>query len=180
MRWKSEAHRYGAVAVTIHWTTALAIFGLLASGLAMGRLNDAGKTDLLRVHAIVGVSVLVLTLLRIAWWAFADRRPGDVSGQPRWQAAAAWAVHRLLYVVIIVMGISGIAMIALTGAGTILFGGEAGPLPSFHAVPPRAAHGTGYLVLSALIALHIGAALYHQFVRSDRLLGRMGIGAAPR
>jgi len=29
-----------------------------------------------------------------------------------------------------------------------------------------------------LLALHIGAALYHQFIRRDRLLSRMGVGAA--
>lgn len=179
MSWKSDGHRYGAVAMAMHWATALAIFGLLASGLIMDDMADqAAKTSILRVHVSIGIAVLVLTLLRLGWWAFADRKPEEPAGQPKWQAAAARWVHRLFYAVIIVMGASGIAMIALSGAGFILFAGAAGPLPDFELFPPRAAHGLAAWALMAMIAAHVAAALYHQLVRGDRLLGRMGLGSA--
>jgi len=179
MSWKSSGHRYGAVAMAMHWVTALAIFGLLVSGNIMDEMaDDAAKTGILRVHVLIGSGVLALTLLRIGWWAFADRRPADVAGQPRWQASAAWLVHRLFYVVIIVLGASGLAMIALSGAGYILFAGAPGPLPDFDAYTPRPAHGLAAWTMMGLIAAHVGAALYHQIVRKDRVLGRMGIGSA--
>lgn len=176
MAWKSDGHRYGAVATAMHWVTAAAIFGLLGSGLMLEEAAPAAKTQLLRVHAAVGILVFVLTLLRLSWWAFADRRPEEPAGQPRWQALAARTVHRLFYAVTLLMGASGIAMLALSGAASILFLGGAGALPDFNLYPPRIPHGLGAWAMMGLIAVHVGAALYHQFVRRDRLLERMGIG----
>jgi cytochrome b561 len=165
------------VAIAIHWVTAIALVGLLISGTqAAGNPDPVAKAAVLRVHAVVGAAVLVLTLVRIGWWWLVDRKPDEPAGTPRWQAAAARLVHRLLYVVIIVMGASGIAMVALSGAGEVLFGSSPRPLPDFTAYPPRAPHGAGATALMVLAALHAGAALYHQFVLRDRLLARMGIG----
>ena len=80
MRWKSTPERYGAVAVVIHWLTALAILGLLVSGfVAAGKADDAAKTALLRVHAAIGSVVLLLTLARIGWWLLVDARPALTS-----------------------------------------------------------------------------------------------------
>lgn len=176
MNWKSTADRYGRVAVLIHWVSALAIFGLLGSGLYLEDLADDGqKTSILRIHAIMGVAILLLTLVRIGWWAFVDRRPGHPAGMSRWQEISAAAVHGLLYVVMLVMAASGMAMIALSGAGDILFSGAPGPLPDFRDYLPRAPHGIGGRLLMALIAAHVGAALYHQFVLRDGLMRRIGL-----
>ena len=177
MRWKSTPGRYGAVAILIHWITAFAVIGLLASGLAAANQpDDAAKTAILRVHAAIGATILLLTLLRIAWWALVDTKPDPVAGLPGWQERASRLAHLLLYALVIVMGASGIGMMILSGAGTILYGGAAGPLPDFTLYPPRAAHGAAAFALLLVAALHVAAALHHQFVRRDRLLARMGIG----
>lgn len=177
MRGKSTSDRYGPVAIAIHWVTAIAIAGLLASGFqAAGMADPASKAALLRIHAGVGILVLVLTLLRIAWWWLADRKPVDPPSTPRWRAKAARAVHGLFYVVIFGMAASGIGMLVLSGAGAILFAGSPAPLPDFTLYPPRVPHGIGSRFLIALILFHTGAALYHQFVARDRLLARMGVG----
>lgn len=179
MKWTGDSHRYGAVAMAMHWATAAAILGLLGSGLIMeGMEADLSKLQLLRVHATIGILVLVLTLLRIAWWAFAERKPEEPAGMPSWQRTAARWVHRLFYIVILIMGASGLAMLALSGTGPILFAGAPGPLPDFALYPPRALHGLGAWIMMALIAAHVAAALYHQLVLKDRLLGRMGLGRA--
>ena len=177
MSLKSSENRYGTVAVAIHWLSALLVLGLLISGLtAAGMADQAAKVSILRIHAVVGSTVLVLTLARVAWWLFADRRPTDPAGMPRLQGRAAHAVHLLFYVALIGMAASGIGMLILSGAASILFGGAPGPLPDFLQYPPRIAHGFGAFFLVALIVAHLAAALYHQFVMRDRLLARMGIG----
>lgn len=177
MSLKSSETRYGTVAMVIHWLSALLILGLLISGFRAAGLDDAdSKAAILRIHAVVGVSVLALTLIRIAWWLFADRRPADPAGMPRIQGRAARAVHLLFYAALVGMAASGLGMIVLSGAGEILFGGAPGPLPNFTDYPPRFVHGFGAFVLLALVAAHLAAAAYHQFVMRDRLLSRMGIG----
>ena len=177
MNLRSAPQRYGPVAIAMHWVTAVAVLALLGSGLRAAGITDlAAKAALLRIHVVLGASVLVLTLIRLGWWWLVDRRPAGPAGTPRWQVRAAHVVHGLFYVVVLVMAASGIGMIVLSGAGTALFGGSAVALPDFTLYPPRAAHGLGADLLIALVLLHVAAALYHQFVLRDRLLARMGLG----
>lgn len=177
MRLKSTSDRYGAVAILIHWVAAALIVALLISGFRAANMTDPiAKAFVLRAHAVMGVSVLVLTLARIGWWWFADRKPAPVAGMSVLMTRVSAAAHILFYVLILGMAASGIGMMILSGAGEILFGGAKGALPDFWNYPPRIPHGIGARVLTALLVLHVGAALYHQFIRGDRLLGRMGIG----
>lgn len=172
---KSSATRYGSVAITVHWLSAAAILALLVLGFRAASMDDAAaKAALLRVHVPLGVFILALTVLRLAWW-MVDRKP-RLAGIAPWQAATARVVHALLYATIVAMGASGIGMIVLSGAGPILFGGAPRALPTFSAYAPHVPHALGAFVLLGLLAVHVGAALYHQVVRRDRLLARMGIG----
>ena len=170
----SEKDRYGAVAVTIHWVTALAILLLLTSGLVAANMAGDVPVNLIRIHVALGVSVFVLTLLRIVWWFVVDTRPAEIGGMPRWQSLAARAVHVLLYVSVLAMGVSGIGLLVLSNALPALAGGA--PLPDFSTFAPFVVHGLAARLLIGLLVLHIGAALFHHFVRRDGLLARMGIG----
>lgn len=170
---KSSETSYGSVAVTIHWLSAILIIVVLGTGFRAGSLTDPGaKVDVLRVHASLAIVVILLTLARIVWWWFADRRPDPVAGLPRWQHISARVVHILFYVVILSMGASGIGMLVLSGAGPVVFGGE-GQLPDFWNFLPRVPHGIGARLMVALLVVHASAALYHQYIRRDGTLRRM-------
>ena len=174
MRLKSTTDRYGIVAVSIHWLSALLIIVLIASGFrAASTVDAAAKAAILRVHVPIAIAVLALTVLRIGWWWGCDHKPDPVAGSPHWQERTAQAVHLLFYVVIFGMIASGIGMMALSGAAPMIFGGEGALLPDFRKYPPRLPHGVGARLLLALLVLHAGAALYHQFVRRDHLLRRI-------
>jgi cytochrome b561 len=177
MPWKSTTTHYGRVAILLHWLSALLLIGLFVAGLAAANTADpALQAAILRVHAPIGTLVLVLTLLRILWWVAFDRKPDHVAGQAAWQTAVSVWVHRGLYLGIVVMALSGIALMAMSGAPDILFGGVAGPLPAFETFTAYTIHSSMALLLEVLFVLHVAAALYHQFIRRDRLLARMGIG----
>ena len=173
---RSTATRYGSVAIAIHWVSAVAIIALLISGTVMAGAVGEAKRSILPIHATIGSLVLLLTLVRIGWWVWGDKRPQPVPNQPRMQELAARIVHGLLYAGIIVLGASGIATLALSGAIPALLSGA--PLPDFSGLLPRLTHGIVGKAMIALLVLHVGAALYHQFIRRDHLLGRMGIGPA--
>ena len=177
MSLRSSPERYGAVIIAIHWLTALALLAMLGTGLAAANTADAaGELVLLRVHAIMGAAVGALTLFRIVWWLAVDTPPREAEPS-RGRAMAARLVHFGLYGVILVMVASGIATILLTGAGAQLGGAAPLPLPDFTLAPPFTVHGILARVLIVLLVGHIGAALWHQFVRRDRLLVRMGVGS---
>jgi cytochrome b561 len=179
---KSAPDRYGAVAASIHWVSVVLILILIVSGFRAAGADPAAKAAILRLHIPIALAMLALTILRIVWWLGFDRKPEPVAGSPRWQEMSAKAVHLLFYVVILGMIASGVGMVALSGAAPIIFGGDSAPLPDFSHYPPRRAHGIGAGILLALLALHVGAALYHHFIRGDGLLWRMWFtrrGAAP-
>ena len=174
---KSGKDYYGSVAVTIHWVSALLILVLIGSGFRAGGMEHAAaKSAILRVHIPVGVTILILTLARVAWWLIADQRPTSVP-MPAWQDRASRAVHVIFYVVILGMAASGIGMLVLSGAGPVIFGGSTEALPDFWDYPPRVPHGIGARVMIALLVAHAGAALYHHFFRRDGLIRRMWFGA---
>jgi cytochrome b561 len=168
---KSTHLRYGSIARALHWLTALAIIGLFATGQMLDSDDTTRKLTLLAVHVPLGLSVLVLTLARIAWWGLADTRPASLA--TGWQDRAARVVHGAFYVLMLGMAISGMALMALSGAGEIVFGGAPGPLPDFHDYLPRIPHGIGSKLLLALVVVHVGAALYHHAIMRDATLQRM-------
>lgn len=174
---KSTSVRYGTVPVAIHWLSAVMIAALLVSGFRLAGTTDlVAKAGMLRVHAAVGLSLLVLTLVRIGWWLLVDRAPEPPAGWSTAQTMAAKAVHGLLYVAIFGMIGSGMAMMMLSGAGAIVFGDSTAALPDFTAYLPRIPHGLGALAIAGLVTAHVAAALYHQLVRRDRVLARIGAG----
>jgi cytochrome b561 len=177
MSLKSTSTRYGSMAIAIHWTSAALILLALVGGLIMANTVDPAATAMiLPIHITLGGLALLLTLVRIGWWMWGDKRPAPARGMAPAQTWAMKAVHGLLYVSMVVMGSSGIAMIVLSGAIPALLSGA--PVPDFSSLMPRAVHGLLSKLLILLLIGHVGAALWHQLVRRDRLLGRMGIGAA--
>ena len=172
---KSTSTQYGSVAIAIHWTSAIAVVLTFVAGLVLANAEPV-PVALLVAHIVLGLSVFALTLLRVVWWLAADDRPPLPADQPRLQQIAAKTVHALLYVILILMATSGIATIVSSGVIAALTSGA--PLPDFSMLIPRVAHGIMSKLLLVLLAGHIGAALYHQFVRRDRLLARMGVGHA--
>ena len=177
MSFKTTPKRYGTVPILIHWVTALAIVLMLGTGLAASNTADAAaETGLLRFYAILGVCIAVLTVFRIVWWLFFDRRPEDGTTRSRLEHLAARAVHYGLYLVILVMVASGMATLISTGGNLVLFGEPGQALPEFTQAPPFAVHALAWRLLLVLALGHIAAALFHQFIRRDRLLARMGVG----
>ncbi len=173
MTLRSSTQSYGSVAVAIHWLSAILILVLLASGFrADAAAGDAAKAMALRIHVPAGIAVLLLTLARIAWWLFADSKPDPVSG-PAWQERTARVVHLLFYIILLGMAASGVGMLVLSGAAPVIFAGDPAALPDFELYPPRLPHGLGARLLIALLLLHGGAALYHQFALRDGSLRRM-------
>lgn len=173
---KSTTDRYGTVAITIHWLSALLILILIGSGFRASGMEDAvAKASILRIHIPIGGAILLLTLARIGWWFWADKKPASID-MPIWQDRSSRLVHVLFYVVILGMAASGIGMMVLSGAAMIIFAGSPEALPDFWDFLPRTPHGIGARVMLALFVAHAGAAIYHQFIKKDGLIWRMWFG----
>ena len=114
MSTKSTPTRYGSVAIAIHWSSAIAVILTFAAGFVVANVAPpAQQTPILLAHITLGLIVFALTLLRIVWWAVADKHPPLPSNQPRAQRIAATVVHIGLYVLLILMASSGIFTLIL-------------------------------------------------------------------
>lgn len=171
--------RYHRALVTLHWLLALMLIVALAMGtFALKTVPNSSpdKIGALQGHMIAGGLILLLTLARLVV-RLKTVHPAPASTGNAMLDRLAPLTHWGLYVLVLLMAGSGVAMSVLAGLPQIVFGGV-GSLPvNFDALPPRAVHGIVAKLLMLAIGLHIAAALYHQFVRRDGLLARMGFGA---
>lgn len=159
-----------------HWGMAFIILGLLVVGFIMGDLPpSAGKKALYQLHKAFGVLILVLFPLRLVWRLFKGA-PGFPKGFPRWDLFLASISVFLMYVFMLGMPLSGFLMSTFGGHPIEFFG--LATIPAFADAHPLGKigykfHGILAYPFVALIILHIGAALYHHFIRKDIILKRM-------
>ncbi len=170
--------RYNTGAVVLHWLIALALAFQLALGFAMP--HDERGFALFQLHKSVGITILLLSLARLAW-RLTHRPPPATEGG--FNGFLAKAVHVLLYVFMIGQPLTGWAMVSTdaTRIPTLLFG----TLPWPHLPLPAAineAMEQSHAILAwtglALIVLHVAGALRHQFLVKDGLLRRIGPGGS--
>jgi cytochrome b561 len=171
-----DAARYSPVAMAFHWLLALAIIGSLGLGLYMSGLPfSPGRMKLYNWHKWAGVTILLLSALRLLW-RLTHRPPADLA-MPAWQAQAAHATHGLLYLLFFAVPLAGWAYSSAAGFPVVWFGVL--PLPDFVSVDKemaasfKLAHKLLAYGLAALILAHLGAALKHHFIDRDGLLQRM-------
>jgi len=178
----TRADRYSTGAIWFHWIIA----ALIVFNIIVGIFHEGvpALRALMGAHKAVGVTVLVLTLGRIAW-RFAHRPPPFASDVPGWERSVAIAVRRIFYALMLLMPLSGWIMVSASAHPRPLswFGAFDVPLlPVAHAAgaPASTTHAVlGYL-FAALVVLHILGALRHQIVLRDSVLGRMIPGLQPR
>ncbi len=173
--------RYRLSQRLLHWVSALLVIATIPAGLIMVQEGLARPTQdsLFLFHKNAGVVIFLLVLARIAY-RIANPAPPLPASLPRWQKAASHAVHGLLYVLLLVMAISG--YIRVNAGGFPLEGLDALGAPRFVprsdelAETAKAIHATVKFPLIVLIQLHILAALYHGIVRKDGVFSRMWFG----
>ena len=173
---RALASRYQPVLVALHWLLALMIIGLLCLGffvLADMPNTDPKKLDILVWHMSGGMFVLVLMILRVIIRLRSARPATATSGSPMLDRLASIA-HASLYVIVFLIIATGWTTGWLISG---VFQPNGGPLPDNFAVfPTFQAHAALATLLALLIAAHIAAAVYHQFVLKDGLFRRMWFG----
>ena len=172
---------YTGTAKILHWLIlALLIAQFIFAWTMPAIRRDTPVTTLISLHFTFGIMILAVALARLIWRA-SHGEPAPDGGLPPWQLRSARIVHWLLYLLLFVVPLLGWMNASWRGMPIVMFGRE---LPKL--LPTRAlgwgwtgdVHGLlANYVLLALVGLHVAAALYHYFIRRDRVLQRMLPGA---
>lgn len=177
-----EKTRYDATAQALHWATAALILGAWGLALAVdGMPKGPDKGFWIGVHKSAGTTVLALVFLRAAWRLVSPPPPPADSMSPLMHAAAQ-GVHVGLYLLMILLPLSGVLMSQANDRPVAFWG--LFTLPTLVGVNKDFAHDLkeGHELLANLILalafVHAAAAAYHQHVLKDGLMLRMLPGRA--
>lgn len=182
--------RYTRTAMLFHWSIALLILGNLFLGLRLEGLKGASQFAAFQLHKSIGISILLLTLGRIAW-RLTHRPPPLLETLSPLERTAANVVHKSFYALMLAMPLTGWAIVSASkyNIPTLLFGALSWP----HIAPIHNAssatrsqvdavagttHETLAWLMIALVALHVAGALKHQLFDRDGALLRMLPGSA--
>lgn len=179
---------YGSVAKWLHWLMVLWVLtAYTIIFYILGQHDGQGPIPGLDYHKAVGFTILIPLAIRI-YWRSTNPKPRHPDSMPMWQVWASRTSHFLLYFFLLAMPITGylgngggvnygffrVTSFRRTGLGnwimeTFQLTREQFELPfdTFHYII------VGPYVLSTLIVLHAGAAVYHHFVQKDEVLKRM-------
>ena len=183
--------RYSTVAIVLHWTIAAAIvLQIVLSWRMDGRTPEAFAVT--QLHKSIGITILLLSLVRIAW-RLTHRPPPEPPGLTRWELALSKLTHLCFYAIMIAMPLTGWLTVSASRIAipTLLYGAVPWPnLPGLAGLAPGAlktwhdigetGHGLIADLIYVLLALHVAGALKHQLFRPDEpVLARMAPGAVP-
>lgn len=171
-------NRYTRTAMALHWLVLALLVVQYILGWTMPHIGrNTPVTTLIGLHFSFGVLIIAVIVVRLAW-RIAHGAPAHEAGIPAWQLRLASVVQWLLYLLLVVVPLLGWINASYRGMSITWFG--------LFGVPPLiVTHAAGWSwtgdvhILIAeygilpLVGLHVAAALYHHFIRRDRVLQRM-------
>ena len=176
MQLKNTLTRYGALAQLFHWVIVVLVITQFVLALRAEGLSPIKKIGVLATHKSIGITILMLAVLRLTW-RLLNPVPPQPRGIPRWQELAAHVSHFLLYALLFITPVLGWLMSSARAFSVSWFGLVT--LPDFIA-PNRAtfetlrdAHEIAATSLGVIAIVHAAAALKHHFLDRDDVLRRM-------
>lgn len=184
----TQSSRYSTVAMILHWLIAALIIGNVALAWISDEVPRSTAAGLMAWHKTLGISVLLLSVVRLAW-RLTHKSPPFGDHLKAWERILARVVHWGFYVLMIGLPLTGWALVSASPLIKVypidMFGlfhwPAIGPLANLPPDQMKAAHETweevhhlmAKVLIYGLIPLHILGALKHQFLDKDNELGRM-------
>ena len=181
---------WGWLSRLLHWLMAAMILTLLGVGFYMVNIATdlVTRYQLTQMHKSFGFVVFFLALLRIIWLWRNGQKPGLPEHMPKWQVTASHVSHKVLYILMFWMPLSGWLMASASPLNNPdaypvqiknqVFGlfSMPDPFPTGSdalMAPFHIAHIGGAIILALVLVVHVGAALKHHFIERDTILLRM-------
>lgn len=185
MMLRSSSERWGGIAQSFHWIIVVLILVQATVGLYMvGLPKRPSIIPIFSFHKSLGITILLLAILRLAWRAF-DRRPAMPAGMSQAQALGARVGHMLLYGLLFAVPLSGWLFDSASSLRPLYWWGWL-KLPHLVeadktlAQTAQVLHEGLFWALAVVAAGHAAVALVHHFVNRDDVLRRMLPGARER
>lgn len=169
--------RYSNLTITLHWLMVILIIAVYAT-INLREIFPKGsdpREALKALHFMLGLSVLILVLIRLPARLFGGR-PAIIPEPVLWQRIASNSAHGFLYLMMIVMPLLGWLTLSAAGKPIPFFGLNLPALVSKSkdlAETFKDIHETIGTIGYYVIGLHAAAALFHHYFKRDNTLVRM-------
>jgi cytochrome b561 len=175
---KDSESGYGLISIVLHWVSALSVIGLFAVGFWMVDLTyySSWYKTAPDLHKSVGVLLFVATLIRLLW-RLVNPKPKGLTEHKRWEKVLGSLVHNLLYLLLLIIMLSGYLISTADGRAIVVFGLVS--LPSMGELFNEQADIAGvihqYLAYSliGIVVVHALGAIKHHIIDKDTTLVRM-------
>jgi len=190
--------RYTKVAIILHWLIAFGILGMFAFGWYMTGLprespeqmsydlfdwgiytweltkESSPRAFYFNLHKSIGITLLGLIVIRILW-RITHNPPALLTSYKAWERKLSTSAHHLLYLLMVLVPLSGLIMSVAGKYGVKWFGLDF--IAGIENKPIREifheTHEIAGLIFLAIIVLHILGALKHKFIDKDETMQRM-------
>lgn len=174
---RNPGESYGIIAQALHWIVAVLVVAQVVVGVYAANLPvSLARLQWLSQHKSLGLTVLALVLLRLAW-RLLHPPPALPSSMPQWERRAALVMHGLLYLLLVLAALAGWLYASAAGLSASWFGLFAVPdlVAKDRALAEtfKALHIGLVTVLALLVLAHAGAALRHALLLRDGVMHRM-------
>ncbi|MCT7941195.1 MULTISPECIES: cytochrome b [Shewanella] len=169
---------YGLITIFIHWISAVTVIGLFALGFWMVDLTyySSWYKTAPDIHKSVGILLLLITILRVLW-RFIAIKPAAVATHKQWEQQSAHWAHRIIYLLMLSIMVSGILISTADGRAIWVFNWfqfpAVGELFDDQADLAGLFHQYAAYSLIGLVIIHAAGALKHHFIDKDSTLIRM-------
>ncbi|MBD81006.1 MAG: hypothetical protein CL840_18960 [Crocinitomicaceae bacterium] len=164
--------KYSKGSIVIHWLTAILILTLFPLGKIMEGMEATEKMGLIKLHAALGISVFILTLVRSILF-FKHKRPKDIKTGSKFNDKLAVWIHNTFYFLIIAICISGISVLITGGYGEALSTNSPDSIMERGTIAPLKPHGLMSVLMMLLLVMHIVGVVKHYIVKKENTLRRI-------
>ena len=173
---KNGTH-YSPLSKLLHWLIAVVVIGMLSVGFFMDDMPEQFKSTIYMLHKSMGLTILVLMILRF-FWIKASGKPHLPGSIRPWEKILSCIVQYSFYVLLIIMPLSGWIMSVADDRVPSYFSLFKVPFPGISVNKSLAefmvdSHKMIAWILIGFIMLHVAGALKHHFIDKDNVLKRM-------
>lgn len=163
---------YSKTTIATHWLTALLILILFPLGKYMERIEPSEKMGLIMIHAVFGIVVFVLTIVRTRSF-FKNERPSDLETGSKFNNKLTVWIHNVFYIILFALSISGIIVMLLGGYVEALQSNTPELIRNRIEITSMKIHGITSLIMMILLVLHVLGVLRHYIFTRENTLKRI-------
>ncbi|CAH0992379.1 Cytochrome b561 [Sinobacterium norvegicum] len=178
MQWRNNQQRWGMTAIFLHWLVAIAVIGLFGLGWWMTGLSyyDVWYKQGPYIHKSIALILFAVVIGRMVWRKL-DPPPAHNTHHARWEINIAKITHGALYLLLLIIFVSGYLISTADGRAISVFDWFEVPA-TIQGITNQediagAIHWYGACVLMTTVGLHALGALKHQIIDKDGTLSRM-------